>query len=255
MALDSKFDVVSMRRKLAKFAAMTGETGAQSITRWGVSTARELAIRTEPFGKAAGGGKGNVLKKAMLKDANNVILTVKKQKAKARSVEVTSNSGKTYSVKSDRMLSNVNAVIEWINQNRVTKRKRTKELDIKDKKIALEKDVKSAVAKKYKATGGLAKSGFIDAGNSMANKQRGERKERIGVSFIKWAQKGQNVGTSRLAKRNFASIGDLVNNVSYVSDKYMLSETNKKMSIQIGARKAINFYRAVIKANRNKKKR
>ena len=248
--LRSKFDEAAMLRKLKKTAKGFGESQKQAVKRWGVHTCRQLAKYTQPFG-----GSGSKLKRAMFKDGSNVIFTHDKAAKKTGSgYKVISSNGKPFYVSADRYLNSVTDVTRWINQNRVSSKKRTRKLPIEQKKVCKNSVFRRAINQRYKQYGGMAKDGWLDAGEEMSKKQKGKNPEKVGKSLMKWARKPARYGGAKVSRNPVKSFGILNNKVAHVSTAHVLSNSNKSKAVRDGAMNTLKWYRKTIKAEAKKTK-
>jgi len=251
MKFTTDIDLNALDRKLKATAKEFGDSQEQSTYRWGVFTAREVALRTQSFGRSAKAQKG-----AMIKDASNVLFShegAAKGSGKSLSAKF---QGKEQKFSRSRYLETVEQVIAWIDQNRTLAYKRTKKLSPENKKVCSDKVFKAAINKKHKESSGMAKDSFADAGDDISRKQKGSNRETIGASFIKWTRKAEKLGYSK-SKRSILgkNESELVSMVNYTKTTHVLKKSDIKTSVIIGARKMITFYKKVIAYNAKKTKR
>lgn len=249
--LKSDFDEAAMLKKLKKLSKSYGESQEQAVKRWGVQTCRDLAKYTQVFGSKPG-----MHKKTMLKDGSNVIFT-HKGKAKA------TRTGKGYSFEingrhsyasNDRYLRSEDEVIRWINQNRTAANRRTIKLPPAQRKVCTEALFKRAINRKYKATAGMAKDGWLDAGEQISKRQKGKNPSRIGKGLMKFSRKPVKLGSAKEGTRLFKSFADLINKLSYSKKSHVLSTSNKRKAARDGAINTLKWYKKAIKAENKKKK-
>eukprot|EP00112_Aurelia_sp_Birch-Aquarium-sp1_P002668 Seg12982.4 transcript_id=Seg12982.4/GoldUCD/mRNA.D3Y31 product="hypothetical protein" protein_id=Seg12982.4/GoldUCD/D3Y31 len=232
-------DMMSLRRQIKRAVKDYGDSQKQGVKRWGVFTARELAIYTQAFGKRAA-----TQKIAMMRDGRNVILTHQggTKKTARGNYKVTFN-GKSSYIKPDNYLNTVDEIIAWIESQRTGGRRRTRRLPIHERKVCKESLFKRAINQKHKAKSGMAKDGFIDAGDSISRGQRGRKPERIGQGFLKWARKDATLGSSVERGRLMKRYAKLINKIGYTRKSYVLKKSDTKKAVRQGGVKMLKWYR------------
>lgn len=249
--LKVKFDEASMRRKLKKVEERYENNQAQAVKRWGVMTCRELAKYTQIFGS-----KPSFHKATMFKDALRVIYThegTSKSTASGRSISF-KVLGVRRTTTNDKYMMSEAAVIKWIDQNRTGKHRHTVRIPPNKKKACSNALLRRAINRKHKLTSGMAKDGWLDAGEQIAKGQRGDKPDKIGLKLMKFARKPARLGSVKEGSRGMKSFGILTNKVSYVSSSNVLSAANKKKAIRDGMSKTMKWYKHAIKAENKKKK-
>jgi len=232
--MKATFDMPKLERSLRHFAKDFGDSSAQAVTRWGVQVCRELAIDTQPFGKS-------VRKKqelAIVADAYRVVFTY--PAALTRSQK-----------KSERALNSAESVISWMDQNR-GKNNRTRNLPKGDRKICSLTTLRKAIRIRMKKAG-MAKGGWLGAGQEIARAQTGSAKITIGKNFISYAQKQTSFGDATKPTPGMNPIATLRNKSSHSSDDYVLKRGQIDRAIGFGLKKTLTWYRQAIKAIDRKK--
>jgi hypothetical protein len=249
--LKTEFDMASLARQIKKSASKLGESQDQAVKRWGVQTCRDLAVFTQSFGK-----KAAIQKMSMMADGRRVIFTHEgsAKPSKTGKSMIYTHNGKKGGAPMDRYLKSEEEVMKWINQNRTGSHKRTVKMPPESRATCSEALFKRSINKKHRETSGMAKDGWLDAGDSISRGQKGKQPMRIGAGFMKWARKPAKLGVAKEGRRGFKSFGNLINKLPYVSTRYVLSGTNKNKAIRSGALKTLKWYRKTIKANAKKKK-
>lgn len=251
--LKSHFDMKSLEKKLKKVADSYNESQEQAVKRWGVSTCRVLAIRTQAFGKSSAAKQ----KKAMWKDGRRVLFTHKgtaKPSKTGRSMVFKTDRGGKSGVRTDKYLTSIPEINRWIQKNRTGRNRRTVKLPPEEKKVCSDAMFKKAIAKKHKETAGMAKDGWLDAGDKISKRQKGKKPVKIGAGFMGWARKPQKLGSAKESKRRFRSVAHLINHLSYSSLKYVLKQSDKNRAIQDGLTNTLQWYKFSIRAENKKKK-
>lgn len=249
--LKVEFNEAEMIRKLKKLAKVYGDNQEQAVKRWGVQTCRDLAKYTQIFGS-----KPKQHKQALFKEALKVMYAHEgsaKNSKGGKSISFTMNGKKRTASNSDYFRS-VDEVLKWIEQNRTGKHKSTVKLPPSRKKVCSLALLKRSINQKYKRSSGLAKDGWLDAGEQISKRQRGNRPERIGASVMKFSRKPAKMGKAIEDSRMMKSFGILVNKAKYSSSKHVLSVANKKLAVKDGMDKTLNWYKKSINAENKKKK-
>lgn len=250
MKLTASIDLASLQRQIKRAYKDYGDSQKQAVKRWGVFTARELALQTQAHGRKAATQKG-----AMIKDGRNVIMTHKGRVRKTpKGVTYTDSTGKLRSISASKYLNTENEIVRWIERHRTSSRKRTRKLHPSEKAVCTEAKFLRAINQKHRKLSGMAKDGFLDAGEDISRGQRGQRKERIGESYIKWARKPKRLGRAIERGRVMKHSARLENLVSYTKDEYVLKKSNSKRAVRWGAHKMLKWYKANIKTKRRKAK-
>lgn len=232
--MKAKFDMPKLERSLKSFARDFGDTSAQAVVRWSVQTCRELAFEAQPFGAKQVRERQ---RKAIVADTMRVVHAVRTSTPAMR--------------KSRRWLDTPDAVNAWMDANR-GRNHRTRPLSDADKKICLFTNMKKAVAARMKKAG-IAKGGFIGAGQEIARAQTGADQLQIGRNFLSYAQKQSRFGDATKPQSGFKPVATLRNNAAHSSTDYVLKRSAIDKAIGFGLRKTINWYRHAMKRLDQKK--
>ena len=155
------------------------------------------------------------------------------------------NSGDVFLIPNDRVLSSPDEINDWIEVNRTRRRRRTAKLPNDVKKFCTTAHFKKALAVRN-ARAGMAKGGWIGAGNEIARAQDGANKETIGVNFFKYAQKHSHFGSAKRPKDGWRPYAGITNNVAH--SREALSKGSQSKAIAFGLRKALKQYKRAVKA-------
>ena len=224
----AEIDRQRLERSLRDFARRFGDTSAHAVARWGVQVCREMAFETQPYGAK------QVKKKqegAIFADALKVVHAVQNLPRNNRG---------------DRYLHDPEAVCEWMDANRGEGR-RTKRLGPAERKITTIKILKQAVKLKM-AKAGIAKGGFIGAGQEIAKAQRGADRINIGRNFLSYAHKhAEEFGDAVKPRPGFTPTAILKNKAAHTSLDYVLKRTASAKAIEFGLKKTIKWYASAIR--------
>jgi hypothetical protein len=222
-------DIPKLMRSLKAGAKAFGESSQQALVRWSIQTCRELAVETQAWGRSKTKGKQEG---AMFGDALNVIAVRSSGQRMTKS----------------RALHTAAEVNEWIEINRTRRRGRTAKLSRFEKKDVSEKVFRSAMRERYKRAG-MAKGGWIGAGQVIARRQTGQERINIGRNFLGYTHKHSANGSARLSLNPFKPLSFLTNKASHVSSSHVLRPMAYQQSAIKALRPTINWYR---KSLRNK---
>lgn len=260
--IKGKIDMRKLERSLKRLAKDMGETNAQAICRWGVQTAREMAVETQVWGKSArdsqkidGKGVGPKLKQvgAIIGDAYNVLLVVDSlYKSRAKPGFYSKNKGEFRYFEPYRVLLNTDAVNRWIENNQTTRKSRTRKLPWIKKKVCDKKSFNKVIRERSKAAG-MAKGGWLGVGMEIAKYQRGANKINIGKNFLSYAQKHSRFGKATKPREGWNPSSRLTNSVRHSGTSYVLASGATDKAIAFGLRKTVSWYRAALKAIDKKK--
>jgi len=223
MSIRATVDVAKLERSIKKYAKAFGESSAQAVTRWSVQTSRELAKYSQPF---KGGMKAH--RSSMWKDALNCVIPIE---------------GKT--PKGAAALKSPLQIMEWIDSNRIRRGRRVPKLPIGQRKKCSMANLKKAITIKAKRAG-LAKGGWIGAGDQIAKNQTGSNKFSIGSNFLKYAHKHSYIGTAKAPQNGFRPTAEITNQARHSSNDYVLRSNQIQKAIADGRKKCLNFYRIVV---------
>jgi hypothetical protein len=224
-----------LERSLKRLAKDLGDNNAQAIARWGVQTCRELAKSTQAFGDKK---TRQVQEGAITSDAYNVLLVVDSLRSTGKGYRV-ENKGKFYTVSGRKVLKSPDEVHDWIELNRTRRRGRTARLPVEERRVVV-RSVFKAGMKKRLALAGLAKGGWIGAGQDIAAAQKGT--DRI------------NIGKSTHPQPGWSPSAILTNKASHVSSNHVLKSSHIESAVQWGLRKTLSWYRAALRRQNQKQK-
>tara|TARA_R110000764_G_scaffold88174_2_gene169170 strand:- start:157 stop:912 length:756 start_codon:yes stop_codon:yes gene_type:complete len=245
--IDASIDLNSLARQLKAVSKRFGDTQEQATKRWGVSVARDLALRTQAFGV-----KAQAQKMAILADARQVIYTHTGSIKKTKSGFYIQHKNVSRGVKQEDYLKSPTEINDFIDSQRTARRKRTKPLPTAEKKVCSEAALKRAINLKHKEKSGMAKDGYLDAGDHISRGQKGVGSEKIGASYIKWARKPAKLGKSKRRRRGLKTHSVLINKISYIGHNIGSSDISK--STKIGAIKMLKWYKKTMAAEAKKRR-
>lgn len=223
MSVKAEVDIAKLERSIKKYAKAFGESSAQAVTRWSVQTSRELAKYSQPF---KGGMKAQ--RSSMWKDALNCIIPIEGKSPQGAAA-----------------LKSPQQIISWIDENRTRRGRRVAKLPINQRKKCSMANLKKAITIKSKLAG-LAKGGWLGAGNEIAQNQTGSNKFSIGSSYIKYAQKHKYAGKAKAPQNGFNPVAEISNQSRHSGNEYVLRQNQIKKAIADGRRKCLNFYKIVV---------
>ena len=228
-----EFDRPQLERSIKSFSKQFGESSAQAVVRWSVQVCRELALEAQPWGKK------QVKQKqlgAIMADALNVVTV---------SEAIPRNS------RNKRLIKDPAELCAWMDANK-GEGKRTKALSLPERKICTPRILKAAVKMKM-ANAGIAKGGFLGAGQEIAKAQRGQERITIGVNFLSYANKHSRFGSARKPSSGFRPTATLTNSASHTSTDYVLRKSAIRRATDWGLKKTVQWYARTIKALDRKK--
>jgi hypothetical protein len=223
-----QIDEAQLLRSLKRAAKVFGDDSAQATIRWGVSTARELAKSTQAFGD---GGKPEKMQRgAILKDMRNTLTVTTRKGAE----------------------DNPKRVFEFMDGQHGRNTKRTKKMP-PDMKLRITKEAFAAVIREKMKRAGMAKGGWIGAGNELARHQTGSGKFTIGAGFIRYAQKHSAFGKARAARSGFHPQSIITNSVRHSAWRRVMTDRRANSAIWWGLKKTIKWYEKAATKSLSKK--
>lgn len=234
--MKAQLDMPRLERSLKRFAKDFGDNNAQAIARWGVQTCRELAGSTQVFGKTTAAKK---------KQWNSIEAGVRTVVNIVRTKDT--NNRKV------RVLRSVEEVSEWVDSCRRGSRGRTRRIPTHEKPFITEDLLIKATKHRYKLAG-VAKGGWLGAGQDIARAQSGADRINIGKNFLGYAQKFAALGTSRHPRTGWKPSATITNRAKHSSSRYVLSSSEANQAVGWGLKKTITWYRAAIKRQDQRQK-
>jgi len=251
-----KIDIQKLERSVRRYGKLYGDTTAQAVIRWSIQSCRELAVETQAWGRK---GKANKIAGeansprqaqigAMIVDAPNVLMVVDSLNPTSggRTMRAT-NQGRSYNVQISRILMNESAVNDWIELNRTRRRARTAKLPVEERRFCTAATFKKAMKTRAIAAG-MAKGGWIGAGNDIARAQQGPGKMTIGVNFLKYAQKHAHFGKSAAPAPGWTPKSRLTNSVRHTADRHVMGGDAFDKAQKYGLSKTLRWYKEALKA-------
>jgi len=230
--IKASIDRPKLERSLKKYAKQFGDSNAQAVSRWGVQVCRELVNDTLPF-KAKGKGSPSAQQRAAI------------QKDIGRVMHVLDGSSRKKKRQNKNLISSPSEVIEWMNQNR-TSNNRTKKLP-NDQRKTCTIDVFNKTVGVLMKMAGIAKGGFIGAGNDIAQAQKGANRITIGKNVASYAHKHSRFGSSTTPRFGWSSSATLSNHASHTGMEYVLKKSSMKNAISWGLKKTVTWYRSALR--------
>jgi hypothetical protein len=242
-------DRPKLERSLKRFAKDFGETNAQALVRWSVNACRELAFETQVWGRSKTKGKQEG---AILADSYNVLLVVDKLTPAGRSYRV-QNQGKSYSVRADQVLTDAEAINDWIEVNRTRRRGRTAKLPPTERMVCDAATHKKAMRVRY-ARAGMAKGGWIGAGQDIATAQKGQDRITIGKNYLSYAHKHAKFGSAKRPRGGWSPFAEITNRVAHSSNKNVLTSAAPARAFAWSLKKTVKWYATALRKQNQKQK-
>ena len=246
MKFYAEYDQKKLEASLKKASARFGDSTNQAVVRWGVQTARQLAVVTQAFGQTGTKKKQvNAIWSSWAKCMDIVTPRtfdlMKSGKMKRREV----SPGVWEQIKINLVIDDPAAIDAHVQTQR-DKRGRI-QTGIRRSKIITTKKAMRAAIKKRLANAGMAKGAWLGAGKEMASKQKGIERINIGKNFFSYAQKHAGLGSSRMRGSLFNSAGILDNSAKHVADGNVLSDRNIYTSLEDALKKTAKWYNKAAK--------
>ena len=218
------FDMIRLQSSLRRASRNFGETTKQAVVRWGVQTAREMAVETQVWGKTKTKKKQEG---AIFAGVLGVLYIIERPR-RSRTPR-------------SRELVSPDEINSWIDENRNAKG-RTRNLPIEQKKEVTEANLKKALRIRNQLAG-MAKGGFLGAGQEIARAQTGTNRISIGRNFLGYAQKHARFGSARRPTNAFRPVVSLINTVRHTSDNDVVAPTAERKAASFGLTKTLQWYR------------
>jgi hypothetical protein len=221
-------DMAKLQRSLKAAAGAFGESNKQALVRWSIQTCRELAYSTQVFGRSKTKGKQEG---AILADALRLILVRRKGER----------------IDKKRALKSEDEVNEYLDKN-MPKRRRKKAapLPIEDRMECSEAIFKKAMRRRYQRAG-MAKGGFIGAGQDIAKRQTGQGRINIGKNVLGYAQKHTSFGSASLSSVPTKPLATLKNRAKHTSTNYVLKTGAETQASRKALPPTIRWYKSALR--------
>ena len=260
----ASIDRPKLERSLKENAKRFGETGAQAVVRWSVQTCREMAFETQVWGKSSsqsdtkedyeGKGIGPQAKgkASIIRDARNVLFvakSIKPQNYKKGTgfLVVMENGGKPFSLHSDRVITTESAVNSWIDMHRTGRKSKVSKIPVLQRKFVSQAIFRKSLKKRLENVG-IAKGGWIGAGQDIAKAQVGQERIEIGRSYFSYAQKHAHFGDSKKPNNGWKPVASLTNKASHVALERVLKRSATEKAINFALKKTLSWYKHTIRA-------
>lgn len=245
MKLTAEFDRKKLEASLKKASSNFGDSTKQAVARWGVQSARQLAIVTQAFGQSGTRKiQINAIWASWIKCIEIVdpsyFAAIKSGKIRRRQ-----NKAGQWEAIDMEMVTEDPAKIDAYVQSQRDRRGRIQS-DRGRKIITTKKAMKAAIKKRLENVG-MAKGGFLGAGKEIASKQTGTQRINIGKNFMGYAQKHGGLGHARLVGAAIDSEAVLDNNAKHTAQKNVLDPRNANKAIDDALKKTVKWYNKAAK--------
>jgi hypothetical protein len=230
--IKGEIDRPKLERSLKRFAKEFGDTSAQAVVRWSIQTCRDLAIETQAWGKT---GTKKKQEAAIIADAYNVVEVIDRE---PRGVKALKTPGE---------------VNDWIELNRTRRRGRTAHLSWEDKKRCSRQTFNAAMKIRH-ARAGMAKGGWLGAGQAIASAQTGQDRINIGKNFLGYAQKHSRFGSAKKPASGWKPAASITNSASHSASSHVVRPAAIDKAINWGLKKTITWYRSAIRRQDQKQR-
>ena len=222
------------------------------LYRWGVQCAREAAVATQPYG----GRTGKSGTKAKNKSKNSIeqglyavcipLKRVRRSKS-GKTVEGITANGKVISFPASRFYDSPEQLDQFWQSRRTRRFRRTRRSNIENKAAAPLKVFKATLKKRMNHAG-MAKSGWIQAGQMIAARQTGSERIRIGKNFISYAQKIRGKGRISVSKGSgFQPAAWIHNLASHTKSSHVMDQSKVKSQVIWAAKNTLKWYQSAIR--------
>ena len=220
-------DMARLERSLRSAASRFGESSKQAVIRWGVQTAREMAVETQAWGKT---GTKKKQENAIAIGARSVFHIIDTRRQRRRATRRRSE------------LVDPAEINAWIDENQNPSTGRTRRLSNEERKSVTEANLKKALRTRFKRAG-MAKGAWLGAGQDIARAQTGQGRINIGRNFLGYTQTHARFGSAKRPRNPFRPITDLENKVRHAGSRDVVSQTAKAKATRFGLTKTIQWYR------------
>lgn len=224
-------DMAQLARSLKSASKKLGDTNKNMVARWGVATARELALQTQPW------GNGGTRKKQVGAIESGMRAVV--QPVDARTWKSAAKGGRR------KVLDSPEAINDWVERHRGGGKGHAR-LSGDQKALCKKSDFNKALrARKVRA--GMAKGAWLGAGAEIAKRQRGASRLTIGKNFLGWTRKHDHRGKADRRGVPFRPSVILRNEARHTSSSYVVKRGHMKKAVYWGGRKTLTWYRRAAK--------
>lgn len=248
-------DLRRLERELLRLAADFGEVNQTGIARWGVGVARRLVVSTQAWGDGKDSKENH--QQAMMKDGYRAVYVVKNpdliKKFKKGTLTGVTSGGTVWTFRPHQMLRTPQAVNDWIDMNRTTRKKRVPELPSGVKCVTTEKIFMAAMRIRFRRIG-QAKGGWIGAGQEIARFQKAGSRIAIGKNVAGYAHKFKGGGSGTMKKSTWSPEGKIENRYPHVSSNYVLKRSDITKALEDGARNIIQWYERAMQGRLNRRR-
>jgi len=249
----AEIDRPKLEKSLKRFSKEFGETNAQAVVRWSVQACRELAMETQAVAdKSLGEKPRDKQRGAIIDDSYQVLLVVDNLTSSGRGYRA-ENQGKTYHVRADMVLTDAQSVNDWIEVNRTRRGGRTAKLPAQERKVCAVTIHKKAMAMRFKKAG-MAKGGWIGAGQDIARAQTGQDRINIGKNFLSYAQKHGRFGSATRPQSGWKPFVNISNRVAHSGSKNVLTSAAPARAFAWSLKKTVKWYASAIRKQDQKQK-
>lgn len=234
----------ALARSLRQYAAATNIDAEESIKEMARTGARQLAMRTEPFGltgKAKTIGEMAVSKDVSLAYAStgrtyNALKAVSSRKARAYGAAIEAGDHAAAEAIVRRTLSGWDDVTATDSGQHLESLRGTNGRVSGTSIVNLTSEgAVSEIRREKMRTAGTAKAGWVQASQSIGATTR----------FPAWLRKSAVLGTSSILKRGWGTIVSLMNNVSYVRN--VLPDGKLKAALRATEQNQLKRIRAILR--------
>ena len=224
-------DMGQLDRDIKKAAKGIGETGKNAVARWGVSTARELAKQTQPHGI---GGTKKQMMNSIEAGMRSVLVPVDAKTFKRRGAM--------------EGVGSPDAINKWVDENRRGNSKGHAKLESGGRKAICRKSDFTKALSIRRRRGGIAKGGWVGAGQAIAKRQRGANRIKIGKNYLSWTQKHTQAGTAKRTGSLFRPTADIINKARHTRSQYVINKGEMRRAVMWGGRNTLKWYKRTARA-------
>ena len=241
------------KRSLERFRMQFGETSDQALLRLALSTSRECAFYTQPWGK-----KKDKIVGAIEGGARRNIVPLKapdfKRHARSNNPSHFLN-GRWYPLHQDQILRDQDEIWDFIEKHRKGNKGRVKWVPPGREAICKAADLNKVIGRRKKLAGTM-KGSWFGAFGPLSRKIQGADRPRLGRNYMYWAQRHKDKGRGRwVAGGRDKSEARLISKVPGTLDNKYFNQRSADKAIKSSWRRTIAWYRKQCKLKFEGKRR
>jgi hypothetical protein len=251
--IELSIDQRALTAQIVHMTSLFGDANQTGVARWGVATARRLAVETQAFGS---GQEARISQeKAIFKDAHKNIMIVRGDLARRvmkKKLPFFMHGGQRIMIQPYQNVTTAAGVNLFLDASRGGRKQHVIEKPATSWIVTTDAVFKSAMKARIKRAG-KAKGGWIGAGKQIGEAFPRSKRITIGKNFLSYAHKHSNLGSATATASTWEPVGILNNHARHAGNSNVIKSGAMQSAVHDGGVMMIREYERRLQGRLNRR--